>query len=349
MQSQISTSCIVRISVLLGLMIVIAFSLLDVLEKAFFYNVQINSVILASFLTGVIFVYHRLFLIEKEYRALRNFDKLTKPEIQKLKLIRPITLHISKGNKLLSSSKLQTILGSIEKRIEDSSSFPKYVSGLLIFLGLFGTFWGLSHTIGNVANIIDNLGIEQADAASSFLKLKDSLKIPLAGMGIAFGCSLFGLSTSLIIGFLNINQKKVADRFLDAVEEWLSINTVSFDAAENYQEYHGEVFSMALLEKTIEMIYVFQKQLKDVDYSKVSVISMQRDISQKLSLIIETIASKKENESIFYEMLKKLDALEKLSTNLLQSSFANSEQIVDSLGKDIRMISKTLSLMTRDK
>jgi hypothetical protein len=106
---------------------------------------------------------------------------------------------------------------------------------------------------------------------------------------------------------------------------------------------------MALLEKTIEMVYAFQKQLRDIDCNKISVINMQKDLSQKLSLLTETIAIKKENESVWYEMLKKLDSIETLSTNLLQSTFASSEQIIDNLGKDIRMISKTLSLMASDK
>jgi hypothetical protein len=263
MQLRSVKSCITRISLFLVITSVVTFFLFDILKNAFLYNIQINTVILASFLFGIISVYYQLFMYEKEYSTLRNFDKLSKSELQNLKLLKPITLYLSKNNNLLSQSKLQTILASIEKRIEDRSTLSKYISGILIFLGLLGTFWGLSHTIGNVANIIDNLGIEQSDAAESFLKLKSSLKIPLSGMGIAFGCSLFGLSSSLILGFLNINQKKVADDFLDKTEEWITKYSVNFDAVDNYQEYHGPVFSMGLMEKTIEMIYVFQNQLRE--------------------------------------------------------------------------------------
>jgi hypothetical protein len=335
------------------------------------YNIQINSVILLSALIGIISVYQRLFLYSREYSLLCKFDDLSLKTINKLKIIKPITLYITKSNKLISQAKLQTIMASIEKKMDDYVSFPKYISGILIFLGLLGTFWGLSHTIGNVANIIDNLGIGQSDAAESFLKLKNSLKIPLAGMGIAFGCSLFGLSGSLIVGFLMASQKKAADDFLYKIEEWITKHTVSFDSIDNQPEFHGTVFSMGLLEKTIETMYAFQNQLKDLDENRINLFNMQKEISEKISKLTDALTvhqdiikalgknqlelqtltistSQKMTDVVWKDIATKLTSIDTSLNSLVHESVSGKKYIVETLGNDIRMISKTLSVLMRE-
>lgn len=319
------------------------------------------------FISGVIFIYKRIFSYDAEYSKLIAYEKLKKSEIDNLKLLAPISFYISRSNNLASQSKLNSVMLSIEKRVDDYGAFPKYLSGILIFLGLFGTFWGLSQTIGNVANIIDNLGIDQADATESFSKLKDSLKIPLSGMGIAFGCSLFGLSGSLILGFLNVNQKQVADNFLYKVEEWITKRAITLSTLENDTEYHGQIFSMGLLEKTIEMIYAFQNQLKEFEGNRITLIETQKEFSVKISQLTDVVAkhqdlvqtlgsgqlelnniTKKVNETVWSEILRKLDSIEKSLSNLVQGTYNNRDYIVENLGKDIRLISKTLSSLMRE-
>ncbi|GHT89155.1 hypothetical protein FACS1894113_3430 [Alphaproteobacteria bacterium] len=309
-------------------------------------------------------------MFAKEYAFLLKFDELPAKEARKMKLIKPVALYISKTNKLVSQAKLQTIMASVEKRLDDCCAFQKYISSILIFLGLLGTFWGLSHTIGNVANIIDNLGIAQSDAADAFLKLKDSLKIPLAGMGIAFGCSLFGLSASLVLGFLLSIQRKAADDFLDKIEEWLTKHTVNFEAIDSQPEFHGQVFSMALLEKTIETVYVFQNQLNDLDGNRISLLNMQKEISTRIAKLSEALIvnqdvvktlgknqlelqaislsiAQKMTDGIWKEMLDKLNSIDSTLMTIIQDSTSNNERIIEALGKDIRLISKTLSSLIR--
>jgi hypothetical protein len=218
-----------------------------------------------------------------------------------------------------------------------------------------------------VSSIIDSLGIEQSDAAMSFMKLKDSLKIPLAGMGIAFGCSLFGLAGSLILGFLNVNQKKVADDFFNKVEEWVTKHTISFDSVDSSQEYHGQVFSMALLEKAIETMYAFQNQLKDWDSNRVSLSGMQSEISQKISKLTDVLIVNQETmkilaknqtelqnivqkmtDSVWHDMVDKLTSINTIIGSISHSAIANRDYIVENLGKDIRLISKTLSAIMKN-
>ena len=354
--------CLLRMTVFLLLVIAVALLMFDNLKSAFSYNIQINSIILACFITGVVIIYKRIFLYDSEYVKLLNYNKLTRTDKDSLQILTPIVYYLSGAKNLATQSKINTVIASVEKRIDDYGNFPKYLSGILIFLGLFGTFWGLSQTIGNVANIIDNLGIDQADASESFSKLKESLRIPLSGMGTAFGCSLFGLSGSLILGFLNINQKRVADSFLYKVEEWITNSTVSLTAPDGGMEYHGQVFSMGLLEKTIEMIYAFQNQLKEFEGNRITLMGVQKDFANKISQLTDAMIqqqsllrtigttqvemqnmSKRMNETVWTEMIGKLDSIEKSLTELVQGTYTNRDYIVENLGKDIRMISKTLS------
>lgn len=358
--------CIIRISIFLALIAFLVFGIFGILKNAFCYNIYINSVILSSFLIGIIFVYNRVFTFNNEFEKLINGESLRKRV--DLKLISPIVTYLD-GSRVFPRNRVQIIISAIEKKVDDYCAFSKYISGSLIFLGLLGTFWGLSHTIGNVANIIDNLGINVSDATESFNTLKESLKIPLSGMGIAFGCSLFGLSGSLILGFLNINQKKVADDFLDKVEEHLVKKSITFSSEEEEQSYHGSGFSMALLEKTVETIYNFQAQLKEAEANRISVVNLQKDFSIKLSQLVEAvskhqeivraigenqlelqknISSQKPAETVFVDMLNKLSTIDASLNSIIQGEFMNREYIVDNLGKEIRLISKTLSSLMRD-
>ena len=187
-------------------------------------------------------------------------------------------------------------------------------------------------------------------------------------MGIAFGCSLLGLSGSLILGFLNVNQKQVAANFLYKVEEWITKRTISLSTLEREaSDYHGQIFSMGLLEKTIEMIYAFQNQLKEFEGNRITLMSMQKEFSNKISQLADAVLkhqdlvqtlgagqlelsnmTKKVNETVWSEMLRKLDGIDKSLSDLAQGVYNNRDYIVENLGKDIRLISKTLSSLMRE-
>ena len=241
----------------------------------------------------------------------------------------------------------------------------------LIFLGLFGTFWGLSRTIGNVSTILDNLGMEQGDASLSFVKLKDSLKIPLEGMGVAFGCSLFGLLGSLVLGVFNLYQKRISNKFLDKVEEWLTKYSVSINTIEQNSEYHGQLFSMGLLEKTIETIYAFQHQLHDLDENRISLYSMQKEVNKSIEELSNSLLKHQDiirmlgehqlelqkavatlsnqfSGSIGNDLANKLSSIDNSINKIIQSNLSNRDYLVNNLGSDIKLVSKTLSSLIRE-
>ena len=104
------------------------------------------------------------------------------------------------------------------------------MTGLLVFLGLLGTFWGLIETVGSVGGVIQGLKAT-GDAASMFNSLREGLAAPLSGMGISFSSSLFGLAGSLVLGFLDLQSSQAQNRFYTELEDWLS-TTVYDHAAE---------------------------------------------------------------------------------------------------------------------
>jgi hypothetical protein len=128
----------------------------------------------------------------------------------------------------LSVTTMRSLLDSIGARLDESREILRYLTGLLVFLGLLGTFWGLIETVGAVARVISSLR-SGPEAGALFEELKNSLAAPLAGMGISFSSSLFGLAGSLILGFLDLQAGQAQNRFYTELEDWLAMS--STDAA----------------------------------------------------------------------------------------------------------------------
>jgi hypothetical protein len=116
---------------------------------------------------------------------------------------------------------MRGILDSIATRLDEARDISRYMTGLLVFLGLLGTFWGLIETVGSVGGVIGKLNVG-GDAGSVFDSLKEGLAAPLSGMGISFSSSLFGLAGSLVLGFLDLQMTQAQNRFYTQLEDWLS-------------------------------------------------------------------------------------------------------------------------------
>ncbi|MET0924715.1 MAG: flagellar motor protein MotA, partial [Xanthobacteraceae bacterium] len=125
------------------------------------------------------------------------------------------------GRMAISSQMMRGLLDSIATRLDEARDMSRYMTGLLIFLGLLGTFWGLIETVSSVGNVINNLK-PGGDAGAIFDALKEGLAAPLSGMGISFSSSLFGLAGSLVLGFLDLQTSQAQNRFYTELEDWLS-------------------------------------------------------------------------------------------------------------------------------
>jgi hypothetical protein len=134
------------------------------------------------------------------------------------------------GRMSISQQTMRHLLDSIATRLDEARDISRYMTGLLVFLGLLGTFWGLIETVGSVGKVIDGLKVG-GDAGALFDTLKEGLAAPLGGMGISFSSSLFGLAGSLILGFLDLQSSQAQNRFYTDLEDWL---------ASTVREYGGE-------------------------------------------------------------------------------------------------------------
>ena len=104
------------------------------------------------------------------------------------------------GRTSMSPQTMRTLMDSIANRLDEARDISRYMTGLLVFLGLLGTFWGLIETVTSVKTVIQGLKVG-GDASQVFDALKEGLAAPLNGMGISFSSSLFGLAGSLVLGF----------------------------------------------------------------------------------------------------------------------------------------------------
>lgn len=203
--------------------------LFDPLWLSFQANVVINSVILGALVIGIIYTFRRVTTLYPEIRWVKEFRRadpgLTVPPRTSLMAPMAAMLRERTGPMRLNTLTTRSILDSIGARLDESRDLSRYMIGLLVFLGLLGTFWGLLDTVNSVGGAIRTLGAATGPVETMFEDLQAALEGPLAGMGTAFSSSLFGLAGSLVLGFLDLQAASAQNRFYNDLEEWLSTVT----------------------------------------------------------------------------------------------------------------------------
>jgi hypothetical protein len=200
--------------------------LANVIETAFVSNPFLNGVIIAALAIGIINAFRQILMLYPEIRwvnGLRIADPGLAPQRSPV-LLAPMANMIRdrRGVLSLSTTSMRTIVDSVGARLDERRDTSRYLVGLLVFLGLLGTFFGLLETIQSVGATIRSLDVTTSDSLNVFQELKTGLEAPLKGMGTAFSSSLFGLSGSLILGFLDLQTSQAQNRFYNDLEEWLS-------------------------------------------------------------------------------------------------------------------------------
>jgi hypothetical protein len=216
---------LVRMLVFLILCSLIVVVIHQQIWAAFKANPPLNALIIAVLLIGIVLSFRQVIRLFPEIAWLNSF-RLADPGIAVERppvLLAPMAaiLRDRTGRMTISSVTMRGILDSIAIRLDEARDLSRYMTGLLIFLGLLGTFWGLIETVGSVGKVIENLKIG-GDAGSVFDSLKEGLAAPLSGMGISFSSSLFGLAGSLVLGFLDLQMSQAQNRFHTEVEDWLA-------------------------------------------------------------------------------------------------------------------------------
>ncbi len=198
------------------------------LEKAFMANPALNGVIVLTLLLGMLHSYRMVGRLFREVRWVNRFREGDKggDTVRPPQLLAPMaTLLKNRQSTVLSPLSMRSLLDSLASRLDESRDMSRYLVGLLIFLGLLGTFWGLLETVQSIGGAIESLDVSAAQSATIFDQLKQGLQKPLAGMGLSFSSSLFGLAGSLILGFLDLKAAQAQNRFYTDLEDWLSTMT----------------------------------------------------------------------------------------------------------------------------
>jgi hypothetical protein len=192
---------------------------------AFLANPGLNALIIGVLFTGILLAFRQVIRLFPEIAWVNSF-RLADPGLAVERppvLLAPMAaiLGDQAGRMAISSQTMQGLLDSIATRLDEARDMSRYMTGLLVFLGLLGTFWGLIETVGSVGNVIKGLKVG-GDAGAMFDALRDGLAAPLAGMGISFSSSLFGLAGSLVLGFLDLQTSQAQNRFYTDLEDWLA-------------------------------------------------------------------------------------------------------------------------------
>jgi hypothetical protein len=192
---------------------------------AFKANPPLNALIVGVLLIGIALAFRQVIRLFPEVAWVNGF-RLADPGIAVQRspvLLAPTAAILGDrvGRMTISMPTMRSILDSIAIRLDEARDISRYMTGLLIFLGLLGTFWGLIETVGSVGGVISNLKVG-GDASAVFDTLRDGLAAPLSGMGISFSSSLFGLAGSLVLGFLDLQMSQAQNRFHTELEDWLA-------------------------------------------------------------------------------------------------------------------------------
>ena len=227
--SQSLNNYLVRASIFLALTFIIVVLLYPILQNAFLSNIFINVIILLALLFGILFNFYHLVYLNNKYISLSNFYITNSIEVfSNLSATdKNIALEMKNlnGRYFFKSSSIDRLIENSDMTLVSIRETSRYLVGLLVFLGLLGTFWGLLKTIGSVGNVISSLGIDDTNVAGFFNSLKDGLNAPLEGMSIAFSSSLLGLAGSLILGLLDLNLGQAQNKFSQYFEKILNSNS----------------------------------------------------------------------------------------------------------------------------
>jgi hypothetical protein len=224
---------------------------------AFKANPPLNALIIGVLVIGILLAFRQVIRLFREVAWVNGF-RLADPGITVERppvLLAPMAAILGDriGRMSMSSQTMRTILDSVAIRLDEAREISRYMTGLLIFLGLLGTFWGLIETVSSVGSVINNLKVG-GDANAVFDSLREGLAAPLSGMGISFSSSLFGLAGSLVLGFLDLQMSQAQNRFHTELEDWLATTVHDLGGASDADAMSGASTGSGEMRTSIERL-----------------------------------------------------------------------------------------------
>jgi hypothetical protein len=322
----------------------------ETLEQAFFAAIYINSVIIGVFLIGVVVVFAQVLDVGgavtwiKRYQASsRISDGLVERAPYALKPMAEL-LRETPADRRLSSLSARTILDSVGSRLAESGEITRYIRSLLIFLGLFGSFWGLMETLAGVAGVVNELAgssSDNGDVGALFAQLQG----PLRGMGVAFSSSVLGIAGSLILGFLDLQATQAQGRFYNDLEDWLAkISRVGVDVGEG----GSGAFAGALLEQLTESLDALVSVTRKVEDSRARSSDTLGALAAELSTLNDRLARQDDALATLKEragddtLVRHLRNIDVTLQNFAGEQSQGQEVLMRDLRNELRALAKTI-------
>lgn len=355
---------LVRMIAFLAVVAAVAGILLPQIQKAFMANAPFNGLILGVLLLGILFIFRQVWMLRPEVAWLervRAESSLQGPVIPPdlanqpaPRLLAPLANMVGdrKGRLSLSAMSMRSLMDSIQSRIGESHEISRYIVGLLIFLGLLGTFWGLLETVNAVGGAISNLSVTGGDPAALFGDLKQSLQEPLSGMGTAFSSSLFGLAGSLVLGFLELQAGQAHNRFVNELEEWLSgITKLSSGMGGGEGGESVSAYTQALLEQTADSLESLQRTIASGEEERDNINRNLMQLTERISTLTDQMRTE---QSVLLKLAETQSQLKPILGRIADQSDAGAASVQPNGGMDeatrdhIRNLDVHLSQMVND-
>jgi hypothetical protein len=379
------TVFLIRMLVFLAAVSVVAALLSGALIAAYDNNPLLNTLILIVLALGIAWNIRQVIRLSPEVTWVETFQRARArlAAVPAPKLLAPMAAMLAArtakgrdGNErfTLSAQAARALLDSIASRLDESRELSRYMVGLLIFLGLLGTFWGLLLTVHSVGDVIGSMSVGSGDINALFEQLKAGLARPLRGMGTAFSSSMLGLAGALVLGFLDLTAGQAQNRFYNELEEWLAgITRLSSGVLGAEGEGSVPVYVQALLEQTAENMEALQRTLargedgrREANQAvialteRVATLSDTMRASQQLMLrIAETQQAlapalqrlgERRNDTAFDEVARgHLRNIELYLQRLLNDTEQGRIQATAEIRNDIRILTRTIAALAEEQ
>jgi len=368
-----------RMAIFLALAIIGAGVLHQQLIEAFLANPAINGIILVVLVLGILFVFRQVLMLQSEVDWLQAYRRQDHgaPVADPPRLLSPMAAMIGDraGPLRLNTTSLRSILDGISARLDESRDISRYLIGLLIFLGLLGTFWGLLQTVSAVADVIAGLQVGGGDTVTIFNDLKTGLEAPLSGMGTAFSSSLFGLAGSLMLGFLDLQASAAQNRFYNDLEDWLSSATrVTGGGPVSVGDGDQSVpaYIQALLETTADSLGNLQRTVARAEAARTQSDQGLSTLTDRMTTLTDQMRTEQElmirlaeNQSELRPVLQRLAEntnaggmdeatrghIRNLDTHMarmLEEAALGRTEIVQELRAEIRLLARTIAALAEE-
>ena len=374
-----TTRYLTRMVVFLAVVIIVCLALVLRLQEAFLANAILNGLIVGVLLVGIIIVFRQVLQLNPEihwikaYRKSEDGEGLPPPG----RLLAPMATMLGErrqGTKL-SALSTRSVLDGLAARLDEGREISRYLIGLLIFLGLLGTFWGLLGTLGSIGETIRSLSVGSADLNLMFDDLKRGLQAPISSMATAFSSSLFGLAGSVVLGFLDLQAGQAQNRFYADLEDWLASETKLARAAGGVSEEEGgslPAYVTALLEQSADSLDSLQRAMSKSEMAREEVGSSLMSVAERLEALTDQMQQEQSLMAQLGEGQGKIEALlERLTKvgesprehgldeasrqhlrnidvhlkRLIDDQIRGRGQLVDEIRSELKLLARTVAAM----